>query len=152
MTFDISYWYTMTFDIWHMTFDIWHLTWLKVLTALILMKLAQFYQIFTDWFWGYLRNLKSLVTHSLTHNMDLRDASASKNDYLLCWTRCGKSAWNVEPFCGILVTFSRLVLFLFKIVICFPCDIRTSGHSGTLRDFIIVVWATVCCILPCNKK
>ena len=38
---------------------------------------------FTDGFWGYLSNLKSLlsqsVSQSVSHNMDFRDASASKN-------------------------------------------------------------------------
>ena len=77
LTFDI--WH-LTFDIWHLTFDIWHLTWLKVLTALALMFmiLAWSYLIFTDVFWGYFSNLKISVTDSVSHNMDLRDASASK--------------------------------------------------------------------------
>ena len=80
LTFDIDITWHLIFDNLQLTFDIWHLTWLKVLTALalILMILAQ--SIFTNGFWGYLRNLKRLVPHSLSHNTDLRDASASKKD------------------------------------------------------------------------
>ena len=46
--------------------------------ALILMILAQSYNLFTEGFCGYLSNL-SLISQSVSRNMDLRDASASKN-------------------------------------------------------------------------
>ena len=42
------------------------------------MILTQSQFIFTDGFCGYLSNL-SLITQSLSRNLDLRDASASKN-------------------------------------------------------------------------
>ena len=42
------------------------------------MTLEQSYPTFANGFRGYLSNLKSLLTQSLSHNMDLRDASASK--------------------------------------------------------------------------
>ena len=48
------------------------------LIALILMILAQSYLVVTDGFCGYLSNL-SLISQSVSRNMDLRDASASKN-------------------------------------------------------------------------
>ena len=53
---------------------------MKVLTALALMLMivAQSYLIFTDGFCGYLSNL-SLISRSVGHNLDLRDACASKN-------------------------------------------------------------------------
>ena len=46
---------------------------MKVLTALalMLMTLAQSYHIFTDGFWGYLSNLKSLLSQSLTHSVTI---------------------------------------------------------------------------------
>ena len=77
LTFGI--WHLTFHDIWHLTFDIWHLTWLKVLTALalVLLILAQFYQISTDGFWGYLQS-KKIMTYRV-NNIGLRDASASKN-------------------------------------------------------------------------
>ena len=74
LTFDIWHWYSMTFDIWHwytMTFDIWHLTWLKELTALalILMILAQSYNMFTDGFCGYLSNRSLIVCQSVSQSV-----------------------------------------------------------------------------------
>ena len=64
----------MTFDFWHLTFNIWHFTWHDIwhLTFDIyipwpwLMTLDQSYPTFADGFWGYLSNLKILVTQSLT--------------------------------------------------------------------------------------
>ena len=61
----------MTFDIQHLTFEM-----KKVLTALALilynMIMAQSYLIITHY-------QSENISHSLTHNMDLGDASASKN-------------------------------------------------------------------------
>ena len=100
MTFDI--WY-MTFDICHLTSDIWHLTsdiW--HLTSDILHLTSDIWRLtwhdtlkwywcnpnsFIDGFCGYLSNL-SLVTH----NMYLRDASASKK-------RCGYSLNILKDHC-----------------------------------------------------
>ena len=44
------------------------------------MILTQSQLIFTDGFCGYLSNQKTTVSQSVSRNMDLRDASASKND------------------------------------------------------------------------
>ena len=49
---------------------------------LILTILAQSYLIITDGFCGYLSNLSLIsqsLSHSVTRNLDLRDASESKN-------------------------------------------------------------------------
>ena len=138
----------MTFDIWHLTFDIWHLTWLKA-TALILMILAQSYYIFTDGFWGYLSNLKSLVSQSvsqsLSHNMDLRDASASKNfpEVMVVLTYWEASGEFSELRYKILLYFSSkrsycrcTSLIWFTSFTCFTC--RCVPTSQDVLIFIVL--------------
>ena len=70
LTFAICH---LTFDIWHLTFDIWHLTLLDMILSYDInsYSLMDSVVILAIWVW--------LVTHSLSRNLDLRDASASKN-------------------------------------------------------------------------
>ena len=80
LSFFICY---LTFDIWHLTFDIWHLTfdiWHEMILSndidtIPIHSLMESVVISAICVW--------LVTHSLSRNMGLRDASASKNIFIL---------------------------------------------------------------------
>ena len=101
LSFDICIWH-LTFDIWHSTFVIWH--WYDI-------ALTQSQTTFADGFCGYLSNLICPVSHSLSRNMDLRDASASENEITThnIWL---ENIWNY--FTNILTFLSSLwSLFMF---------------------------------------
>ena len=122
------------------------------------MILTQSQFILTDGFWGYLSNL-SLISRSLTRNLDLRDSSASKKYYKV--TKQTKEYWQRTKWvvlsgdggsCSLIWAGAKCdckkVIFRFadKMQKISLCDLSPSHNKK-----IVFHWIR-CCLLHCYKQ